>query len=256
MGSVHFKRFEQRDTPHPLGRHVQHDSRSRSFAFPVPAVPVKHVSVQWPHSTPVLNQGQKSSCTGNAMAQLLNCDMFAPVRAKVKALPEVAGSAPGDNWLTEGDALQFYSLATHNDGSGPSQFYPPNDDGSSGLGVVKGAQSLGFVDRYTHCFSFAQFQAAIQTQPVLLGTSWTDSMFSPNASGRISVGPLNDQSVVGGHEWLGIGIDYQHLEVLGLNSWGPGWGQHGIFRISFADFQALLADDGDVVVPHGVSLPG
>ena len=258
MGHVALRRFEKQNTPFPLGRHIQHDSRSRSFTFPVPATPVRHTTVLWPHSTPVLNQGDKSSCTGNAMVQLLNCDMFAQTRRLIKSLPEAdAATTP---WLTEADALKVYSLGTHYDGFGPSQYYPPNDDGGSGLGVAKAAQELGFIDSYLHCYTFAQFQAAIQTQPVIVGTSWTNPMFNPDPStGLVTVGQLNDNTVVGGHEWAVLGIDYQRLCVVGLNSWGPGWGggpglSNGQFRVSFNDFQALLADDGDIVVPHAVGL--
>lgn len=256
MSHVHLRRFEKQDTPYGLGRHIQHDSRSRDFTFQVSATPVAHVTKIYPHTTPILNQGKRSSCTGNAMAQLLNCDLFASTRAKVKAMPEGEPS----NWLTEADALNFYSLGTHNDGMGPSQFYPPNDDGGTGLGVAKAAQDLGYIDRYEHCYTFTQFQAAIQKQPVLLGTSWTNSMFEPDANGRITVGPLNDSTVVGGHEYVGIGIDYEHLDVIGLQSWGV-WGGGGVlpvgyFRISFTDFQNLLADDGDIIVPRGIGLSG
>lgn len=258
MAHVIARRFEKVETPHPLGRHIQHDSRSRSFTFQVPVTPIRQTTVLWPHSTPVLNQGQKSSCTGNAMAQLLNCDMFAPVRAAVKSLP---WGDTTDHWLTEADALEFYSLATHYDGFGPSQYYPPTDDGASGLGVAKGAQQLGYIDTYQHCYTFTQLQAAIQTQPVIVGTSWTNLMFTADANGFVSVGPLNDSTVVGGHEWLLLGIDYQKLCIVGLNSWGSDWGggpgiAPGMFRVSFSDFQSLLADEGDVVVPHGLGLPG
>jgi hypothetical protein len=257
MAHVNLRRFEKQDTPFPLGRHVYHDSRSRSFTFQVPATPIVHNTIIWPHSTPILNQGQKFSCTGNAAAQLLNCDLFAPARATVKALPEGDPS----NWLTEGDALQLYGLGTHLDGFGADQYYPPNDDGGSGLGVAKALQQLGYVDSYTHCYTFTQFQAAIQTQPVLMGTSWTNSMFTPDpVTGRITVGLLNDQTVVGGHEWVGLGIDYQTQDVVGLQSWGD-WGggtglNVGMFKISFAEFANLLADEGDIVVPHVVGTSG
>jgi hypothetical protein len=255
--ALHLRRFEKQETPFPLGRHVQHDSRSRSFTFAVPPTPVVHKTVIWAHSTPLLNQGGKSSCTGNSAAQWLNCDMFAPTRAKVKALPEGAPS----NWLTEGDALELYGLGTRNDGFGPSQFFPPNDEGGSGLGVAKAMQQLGYIDSYTHCYTFAQFQAAIQTQPMLIGTSWTQPMFTPDpVTGRITVGPLNDQTVLGGHEYVGLGIDYQTEDIVGLQSWGQ-WGggtglKVGMFKISFADFQNLLADEGDIVVPHAIGLSG
>lgn len=247
MAHTFVHRFEKNDTPFALGRHVEHDSRSREFLFTASA-PVVEKTIVWPHNTPVLNQGQIGSCTGNAMAQLLNCQMFAPCRE-------------GKVSLNEADALKLYSLATHFDGFGPSQFYPPHDEGSSGLGVAKAAHFLGYIDTYQHCFTFPQLQAAIQHQPVITGTSWTNPMFTPDPiTGIVSVGELNDQTVVGGHEYLVQGIDYERECVVCLNSWGTGWGggqglRPGQFRISFSDYVNLLADQGDIVVPHGRHLP-
>jgi len=252
--SLNLRRFEKQETPHPLGRHVEKDSRSRSFTFQMPVTPIVKRTVIWPHSTPILNQGKRQSCTGNAAAQLLNCDLFAALRARVKSLPVGNPS----NWLTEGDAIELYGMGTHLSGFGPSQYYPPVDEGGTGLGVAKAMQQLGYIDSYAHCYTFTQFQAAIQTQPVLLGTSWTDSMFYPDpVTGRIPVGPLNDQTVVGGHEWVGLGIDYQTLDVVGLQSWGE-WGggiglKVGMFKIAIPEFLNLLADDGDIVVPNASS---
>lgn len=241
MSYVHVQRYDKHETSYPLGRHVEKDSRSRSFTFEVSADFVRK-SVLWPHNAPVLDQGQVGSCVGNAVAQMLNCAMFAPCR-------------PGTAWLTETDALKLYSAATHLDGLGPRQYYPPNDDGSSGLGGAKAAIQLGYIDTYSHCFTLPQIQAAIQTQPVIVGTPWTNSMFSPDSiTGIVSPGPLNDNTIVGGHEYMCQGIDYQLKCLVFLNSWSSSWGGgHGLtggqFRIKFTDFANLLAADGDVVVP-------
>jgi hypothetical protein len=251
MAHTYLYRFEQHETPFPLGRHIEHDSRSRNFAFQVPAAPIRHVSVTWPHSAPVLDQAQTNSCTGNAITQLLNCDMYESVRTAHK-----------QTWMHEAAALHIYGLGTHLDGFGSDQFYPPNDDGCTGLGVAKAAQQLGYIDRYQHCFTMTQLQAAIQTQPLIVGTSWTNSMFSPDPqTGIVAVGPLNDQTVVGGHEYLCQGIDYQLQCLVFLNSWSDKWGggqglSGGQFRIRFTDFNSLLADSGDIIVPHGARLPG
>ena len=235
-----------------LGRHIEHDSRSRDYAYRLPVTPVVHRTIIWPNDAGPLDQGKTSSCTGNAMAGLINSTLFSPVRkAKSRGL------------LAEPAALHFYGLATHLDGFGPDQYYPPNDDGSSGLAVAKAAQQLGYIDRYQHCFTFGQLQAALQTQPVIVGTTWTNLMFQPDSNGFVSPGNLNDPSnVAGGHEYLCQGIDYERQALVFLNSWGPGWGagasaglSPGQFRISFNDFQALLANQGDVTVPHGVGLP-
>lgn len=240
MSHVFIHKFPENDTPYPLSRHIEHDSRSRHFAFEGVAA---GVSVTWPHNTPVLNQGNVGSCTGNAMAQLLNCRMFAPCRL-------------GKISLNESDALHLYSIATHEDGFGPSQYYPPHDEGSSGLGVAKAATYLGYIDSYRHCFTLSQLQAAIETQPVITGTSWTNSMFQPDPkTGFVSVGPLNDSTVAGGHEYLIQGIEYNNKAIVCLNSWGTSWGggdglTPGQFRISFNDYESLLADQGDIIVPQ------
>ena len=56
-------------TPFTLGRHVQHDEASRHYAFSVDKPQYK--STAWSLSEPVLNQGNISSCVGNAFTQLL-----------------------------------------------------------------------------------------------------------------------------------------------------------------------------------------
>lgn len=53
----------------------------------------------------------------------------------------------------------------------------------------------------------------------------------------------------GGHEIAVVGIN-THLErVTLLNSWGPSWGRNGRAYLKFADLDALLQAQGDVVVP-------
>lgn len=244
MTHLFIHRFDPRNTPFPLGRHIEKDSRSRAFTFSAPVGGYAKVTKVWEHSTPVLDQGTKSSCTGNAMAQMLNCHYFTPCRE-------------GKLFLAEPDAVKLYSLATHLDGFGPDQYYPPNDNGSTGLGVAKAAHQLGYISSYRHCFTMAQLQDAIQTQPVIVGTAWTRPMFTPDpVTGFVVPGPLNDSTVQGGHEYLCQGIDYERQCLVFLNSWGTSWGggeglTPGQFRISLDDFATLLADDGDIVVPVG-----
>ena len=235
------------DTPHRLGRHIRHDDRSLAFSFLEPASP-NYVTTSWNTSAPVLNQLKTSACTGNALAQMLDCDLFAPVR-----------TAKGHKFLNEEAALHFYSLATHI--SNPSdQWYPPNDDGSDGLAVAQAAQQLGYVDRYLHAFTWAQVQAALATQPVIFGTIWTKVMFGCAADGFVSPGEINDSTIAGGHELMIRGINYESSFLILRNSWGSAWGggpdiMPGEFKLTFADFQTLLAAEGDVVAPHGAGLP-
>src|SRR6185312_1890646 len=157
-----------RDLVLPLGRHVRHDSRSLAYRFQTTGRELAEVL----HSRhiPILDQGDVGSCTGNAMDGALGSD---PLYA---ALAAYSGSLPK---LTEAEALNLYSAAETIDGDGP---YPPNDNGSSGLSVAQAAKNARLISGYTHCLSLADFTAALQTGPVMLGRNWHASFDTPTAS--------------------------------------------------------------------------
>lgn len=229
------------DTPYSLGRHVKHDDASWDYRIELPAT-VKDVTTVWTYSLPVLNQGQTSSCTGNAMAGFFNTDFAASVR-----------KAKGVEWLTETMALQFYSDATHEEDD-PSDYYPPNDNGSDGLDVCKAAVQLGWADRYAHAFGFNDFRIALQKQPVCVGTVWTNDMFNVDSNYQMHPGSLDQSNLAGGHEYLALEIHYDTQLIWFLTSWGQDFARRGMFSMSFADFEGLLDQQGDVVAPHGIGM--
>jgi hypothetical protein len=48
------------------------------------------------------------------------------------------------------------------------------------------------------------------------------------------------------------GADTPNQLVLGMNSWGPFWGQNGTFKMTFSDLSALL-DHGEACAPTEVA---
>jgi hypothetical protein len=225
---------EAPNLPHKLGRHLNHDDRSRAYALAPMGAPI--VSVRHNHIGPVLNQGNLSSCTGNAMTQ---CLMTLPLWR--------------NGWaFTENDAVSLYSLATQIDPFAGS--YPPSDTGSDGLSVCKAAQQRGFISSYAHAFGLQASLESLTQQPDITGTPWLQSMYYPDADGRVH--PTG--GVVGGHEYLRIGVDAESHHVWFLNSWGDGWGQGGLFYMTWDDYGSLLAQGGDVTVPRvaGAPAPG
>jgi hypothetical protein len=219
---------EAAGNPYRLGRHVHHDPRSRDYGVGV-AGEVHH-SVWHEHVGPVLDQGSLGSCTGNALAQCLN------TRPLLR---------DGDGLLTEVDAVRIYSEATAID---PFEGqYPPDDTGSDGLDVCKAAKAEGLISRYEHAFGLDQVLRTLARQPVIVGTVWFESMFSPDAKGRI---PVKARSgVAGGHEYLLWGLDTRYHRVWMLNSWGAGWGQAGAAYLTWSDLGRLLDDGGDCTAP-------
>jgi hypothetical protein len=151
----------------------------------------------------------------------------------------------GSGYLTERDAVKIYALGTRLDNAPGS--YPPDDTGSSGIAVAKAGVQLAYFTGYKHAFGFAHFCASLQLQPVIVGTTWHNGMFKPNKKGFIR--PIG--AVAGGHEYLAPGIDYSTQMLTFLNSWSDQWGMGGRFHMTFADFQTLLADQGDVTAPVG-----
>lgn len=236
------------DTPHRLGRHVEHDDRSRDFEFSGPRRGLDRDQL-WTFSKPVLNQMNTSSCVGNTFTQFVNTDWCAPLRVHRKV-----------DWYGEAEALECYHLATVADGIS-ADIYPPADDGTSSLGGAKAAQQLGWIDRYEHAFDFDTFRSAIQQQPVCVGTLWTNQMFNADPTGMIAVGQLgdvndpNNPNIAGGHEYLALGISYTLRRVRFLTSWGPSFALGGQFMMTFDDFETLIANQGDIVVPHPIWTP-
>jgi hypothetical protein len=180
---------------------------------------------------PVLDQGSLGSCTGNAMAQVLN---MTPLHT------------PGTRWLKEEDAVALYQRATAIDPFPGT--YRPEDTGSDGLSVCKAAKELGHITGYRWAFGFEHALDALQNGPVLVGTVWHQSMFTPDAKGFV----WPDGNEVGGHEYVLMGDDTKG-KLTFLNSWGKGWGKGGRFHMNYVTFGKLLAAQGDVAVPVRVA---
>lgn len=204
-----------------LGRHIHHDERSRAFAVTPQSTPLK--SVRHKRLTPIFDQGQIGSCTGNACAGALS-------------------TAPFTHRFKESTALRIYEAATAIDDV-PGQ-YPPDDTGSDGLSVAKVAKANGWISSYQHCFSLDAVLTALQTGPVLLGVSWRSGFDNPTPDGQMPYSGV----VRGGHEIVADEIDVERKRVWITNSWGYPWALHGRAWWPWDVLAKILADRGDATV--------
>ncbi|UXE04446.1 cysteine protease [Mycobacterium phage Funsized] len=229
------------------GRIRHHDPRSRAYAAPRRAV----VRKSWLHKLgPVLDQGQVNGCTGWTGADFLNAAIAIGNRRRYNARQP---NPRYSSYLTDRDGLALYQAATRNDTLGWT--YPPTDNGSTGLGVLKTLKSLGVIDQYLWTFDFDQLLAWGAKQPVMLGTLWTDAMSDPDSRGVIRIGSAaqvrsaEDSGM--GHEYLLRGVNWPGKYATIRNHWTKDWGINGDARIPLGDLEQLvLAYKGDVAVPE------
>jgi hypothetical protein len=239
-----------------LGRHVHHDPRSLAYAHGVlPKSAIK--SVEWTRRVGILDQGNLGSCVGNAATGALGTDSAGRTAATSVTITAAGAAAShglftaGVHPLDEAFAVKLYSLATILDSYAGQ--YPPTDTGSSGIGAGKALQALGLASGYTHAFSLAALNSALQSGPVLIGIPWLNSMFNPAGDGRIPVDKTS--GIAGGHELELSKFDASTGEYWVPNSWNTSWGQSGWGYLATADITWLLSQQGDVTVPALVGAP-
>lgn len=218
-----------------LKRHVEHDDRSRAFAYPTAGLAVE--SIVHARHIGILDQLDVGSCTGEAgIGDVATEPLFQALPTK----PHYTLDQPG--------AYQLYSDAEDIDGDGP---YPPQDNGSTGLSIAKALKNAGLIAGYQHTFSLDDALKALSQTPVMVGSYWYDDMFNPDEDGQLHIGG----NVAGGHEYLIREVDAGRERVWLDNSWGLSWGVAGRAYLPFATFGTLLQRDGDVTIPLPLTVP-
>jgi len=231
-------RFDPKDVR--LGRHRLHDSRSRRFAAPEVDPATLH-SIRHEIKVPILNQGNVGSCTGHAITANMGGTAF--WTAAREFIPTTEREA-------HEYAVSVYSDATRLD---PWEGqYLPDDTGSDGLSVAKAMHNRGLISGYQHAFSLNAALTALASQPVIVGTAWLSSMYSPDRrDGKLIVQGYED----GGHEYCLDELDVERKRVWVRNSWGLDWGIGGRAWMSWADLGKLLANYGDCTILVPLSEP-
>jgi hypothetical protein len=215
-----------------LGRHIEHDPRSRDYAYEVFVKAADLHAVEHVRRGDILNQRHLGSCVGNAAAGAKNTE------------PLYDGD---DHILHEDGAVDIYSLATRLDGLSDG-YYPPDDTGSSGLAAAKAMKQQGMIGSYQHAFGIDAALSALQVGPVITGVGWYQGFDTPNADGLVKIAG----QIRGGHELVARG--YQPAPnpddaLIKLdNSWGPAFGVNGSFYWTVAIWKRLLAEQGDVTI--------
>ena len=221
-----------------LGRHLELDARSLSYAVDEATI-IK--PAEWLAPIPTLDQGNLGSCTGNAgtrhLAALYGAADLAQIVLAGKTL------SADDAIADEAFAVEVYHGATIKDGFKGT--YPPDDTGSSGLGVCKALKSAKLISSYRWALSARAWATLLQSGGTIIGTPWFNSWFHPTADGFVDTGDWERSGVAGGHELYVEALeawddrDPDKCIVRFHNSWGDSWGDHGCGRMRLSTYQTL-----------------
>lgn len=178
---------------------------------------------------PILDQGQTPHCVGYAGAQW----------RQMSGHTLVAGR-------DDGESLYYACKVKDNE--------PRAEDGSTDNSLMKVLQDLGEVGAYHWASTPEEIATWLSTKgPVLFGTPWLQGMFTPRADDTL---PLTGR-VVGGHEYIAIGIHPRKTLTTTLveyvNSWGTGWGKAGHFFMTLGNAMTLIKKGGDACAAVEVS---
>lgn len=216
-----------------LGRLPQPDPRNQNFPIRTLITPAQAIaprSYTWSLDRR-LDQQMTSACVGYSWTHEL--------RARPSVVENVSTQFAFEEVYLEAQKIDEWEGGEYPGAS-------PQYGGTSVLAGAKVLHGRGFFESYRWAFTLDELVLAVGYKgPVVMGTWWYSSMFSPDADGTIHV-----QGVIeGGHAWLARGVSLPKRRFLCTNSWGPGWGLSGDFYVSFEDMARLLREDGEACIP-------
>ncbi|MFA1626950.1 C1 family peptidase [Rhizobium mongolense] len=194
---------------------------------------------------PVRDQGPSSSCTGFALAHVIDVlthrETLAtrPVRVSARMLYEMAKR--NDEWAGtsyEGSSLRGSLSGFFRNGVCRLDLSP--DDGSDEwvltYEINKDARENRLGAYYRLQPDLSDFHAALHEVGVIYVSAQIHENWKVPVNGEITSGG----NVIGGHAFAIVGYDAAGFWV--LNSWGHAWGKDGIAHLKYEDWAATLMD--------------
>lgn len=199
--------------------------------------------------TTVYDQGQLGSCTGNSIAGaiqferikqgLANADALTPARLFIYYNERVIeGDVPQDNGAQIRDGIKSLAAQGVCFEEGPDAW--PYDVAQFAAKPPAGCYAAAAdnkVIQYSRLVQSAQqFKGCLYAgRPFVFGFTVYESFEGPDvAKTGIVPMPGSSEKSIGGHAVMCVGYDDASQMFIVRNSWGPGWGLGGYFKIPYA----------------------
>jgi len=194
----------------------------------------------------VRDQGKDSSCTGFALAHVidfLRCREVGPDRPEPvssRMLYEMAKR--NDEWegtAYEGSSLRgaikgFYQNGVCRDATAPDK--PGIKNWALTYAMAKEARETRLGAYFRVQPDISDYHAALNDIGVIYASAQIHSHWENPKEGLIEPGG----DPVGGHAFAIVGYDDTGFWI--LNSWGPGWGVNGVAKWTYADWANTIMD--------------
>lgn len=235
------------------------DPRDRVFAAaPLAAATIPNRVDLRSHCSPVENQGQVGSCTGNAIAgaiELLD-RMVDNAYTDVSRLfiyyceRQLEGTVRSDAGAMIRTGIKVVSTL----GAPPEKLWPyveANWRKKPPAAAYKAAVSHKLTS-FHRAVSLRDVLVALSRGcPVVFGFTVFESFESDRVAktGEMPMPDVSRERDYGGHAVLAVGYDFDKKHLIVRNSWGPDWGAGGYFYMPFGIVEDKnLSDDFWVVV--------
>lgn len=215
------------------------DQRDHAFKDVMPELP-PHVDLR-PDMTPVFDQGNLGSCTGNAIAGALeyleskeSTPFFSVSRLFIYYQERVIERTVKHD---DGAMIRDGVKACHKVGYCGEALWPYKISkfaAKPAPAAYKDAHKHKIVE-YARAETIDEIRSALALGfPVVIGFSVYDFFESDQMSktGVLAM-PLPSEKLLGGHAVLVVGYDDASRRVIVRNSWGTGWGQKGYFTMPY-----------------------
>lgn len=201
-----------------LGRiHAPDDRDYRDLRSIIPAEVVSQDRVWRKGRMMPLDQGQTPRCVGYSASGWL---LTAPIQRP----------------KTDPDPDTIYAKAQQVDGiKGPH-------DGSTVRAAFQVLQSMGHVGSYHFASDIGEVRDfVLEVGPMVFGSDWLTAMDTPDSRGVVTVAG----AVRGGHAYLCRGFHSESKLLVMEQSWGRGFGLHGLFYLPLDGANELLFSRGN-----------